>query len=160
MLSSRKIKELRTAFSYFDSNGDGSITVEELKTAVEKVDLAIDSDQLHEMIHSIDKNKDGKIEFEEFVHELSKKYQPKHHSKSELESAFKYFDKDGSGYINEDELYEVMKKFNPHITKQTVKAILKKIDSDGNGRIYIDGKQTILAFLLDNGHLTPDLFVL
>ena len=33
-----------------------------------------------------------------------------------------------------------MKKFNPHITKQVVKDILKKIDNDGNGRIYIDGK--------------------
>ena len=72
------------------------------------------------------------------MHELAKKY-AKQHSREELEAAFKYFDKDNSGYINESELYEAMKRLNPKITKEIVHDAVKKIDKDNNGRIYIDG---------------------
>lgn len=61
-----------------------------------------------------------------------------YYSNSDLEATFKHFDKDASGYIDENELYEAMRKFKKDITKDQVKTILNKIDSDHSGKISMD----------------------
>jgi Ca2+-binding EF-hand superfamily protein len=75
----------------------------------------------------------------EFARELgNRRY--KQHSRDELEASFKFFDKDDSGYIDADELYAAMKKFNPKITKESIKRLIAKVDNDNSGKISIDGK--------------------
>ena len=56
-----------------------------------------------------------------------------------MEAAFKFFDNDNSGFIDANELFEAIKKFNGSITKDQVKDIIKKIDKDNSGKISIDG---------------------
>jgi len=58
-----------TAFSVFDQDGDGHITLEELKRILENgsVDTALEGRTSEELLKDVDKNGDGTIDFQEFM---------------------------------------------------------------------------------------------
>ncbi|CAL1602113.1 unnamed protein product [Knipowitschia caucasica] len=67
------VKELRDAFKEFDSDGDGQISLGELREAMKK----LMGEQLHhreidEILRDVDLNGDGEVDFEEFVRMMSR----------------------------------------------------------------------------------------
>lgn len=50
---------IEKAFHYFDSDGDGSICLSEIKESLKK--MVTDEKKLDKMFQKIDRNKDGKI---------------------------------------------------------------------------------------------------
>ena len=53
----------------------------------------------------------------------------------EIRSAFELFDKDKSGSIDVNELRDAMKALGIFSTKDEIKAMMAKVDFDGNGTI-------------------------
>ncbi|KAF7707038.1 calcium-binding protein 2 isoform X2 [Silurus meridionalis] len=67
------LKELKDAFKEFDSNGDGQITVSELREAMKKLlGEQFNSRDIDEIIRDVDLNGDGQVNFEEFVRMMSR----------------------------------------------------------------------------------------
>ena len=60
-------------------------------------------------------------------------------SKDEIRDAFKYFDKDNSGYVTVDEFYQIMKNFRGSHSRKQIEQMVENIDKDQNGKINIDG---------------------
>jgi calmodulin len=58
-----KIKELKNAFKLFDKDNSGTISTNEIKDVLDQVGLELKTEELNELIHVLDKNKDGIIEF-------------------------------------------------------------------------------------------------
>ncbi|KAM9362858.1 calcium-binding protein 4 [Symphorus nematophorus] len=66
------LKELRCAFKQFDCDGDGKITMDELKEGMKNLlGEKLKKGELEEILADIDLNKDGNIDFDEFVMMLS-----------------------------------------------------------------------------------------
>ncbi|XP_070684230.1 calcium-binding protein 4 [Pempheris klunzingeri] len=66
------LKELRCAFKQFDCDGDGKITLDELKEGMKTLlGEKLKKGELEEILTDIDLNKDGNIDFDEFVMMLS-----------------------------------------------------------------------------------------
>uniref|UniRef100_G3SMG9 Calcium binding protein 2 n=1 Tax=Loxodonta africana TaxID=9785 RepID=G3SMG9_LOXAF len=67
------VRELRDAFREFDTNRDGRISVGELRAAL-KVLLGerLSQREVDEMLHDMDLNGDGLVDFEEFVRMMSR----------------------------------------------------------------------------------------
>ncbi|XP_070776954.1 calcium-binding protein 4 [Enoplosus armatus] len=66
------LKELRCAFKQFDCDGDGKITMDELKEGMKTLlGEKLKKGELEEILSDIDLNKDGNIDFDEFVMMLS-----------------------------------------------------------------------------------------
>ncbi|KAK5866118.1 hypothetical protein PBY51_020333 [Eleginops maclovinus] len=66
------LKELRCAFKQFDCDGDGKITLDELKEGMKNLlGEKLKKGELEEILSDIDLNKDGSIDFDEFVMMLS-----------------------------------------------------------------------------------------
>ncbi|MBA0631316.1 hypothetical protein Godav_000199 [Gossypium davidsonii] len=61
---------LFAAFSYFDKDGSGYITPDELQQACEE--FGIEDVRLEEMIHEVDQDNDGRIDYNEFVAMMQK----------------------------------------------------------------------------------------
>nr|XP_023701148.1 calcium-binding protein 2-like isoform X2 [Paramormyrops kingsleyae] len=67
------VKELRDAFREFDSNGDGQISLTELREAMKKLmGEHLNHREIDEILKDVDLNGDGLVDFEEFVRMMSR----------------------------------------------------------------------------------------
>ena len=68
-------KELETAFSVFDRDGDKSISREELSYIMTHCggDKKLSAEELDQMMNIVDEDKDGQISWEEFVDMMKQK---------------------------------------------------------------------------------------
>ncbi|XP_064653185.1 calmodulin-like isoform X2 [Lineus longissimus] len=95
--------EYREAFALFDKDGDGTITTCELGTVMRSLGQSPTEEELKDMVNEVDKDGNGTIEFNEFIHMMKKKHQ-NCDKEEEIREAFNLFDKDGNGYISATEL--------------------------------------------------------
>ena len=58
---------MRECFNSLDSDGRGSINVNELDNSLISLGIADDHEQVEKMVQSVDPNKSGAIEFQEFL---------------------------------------------------------------------------------------------
>lgn len=68
----------------------------------------------------------------------SKYYNKK--SKDDIVAEFRKYDKDNSGQITVDELYEVMKNFRGNHTRDECQKMVARVDKDKNGKINLAGE--------------------
>ncbi|XP_060135874.1 calcium-binding protein 2 [Zootoca vivipara] len=67
------VKELRDAFREFDANGDGQISIAELREAMRKLlGQQLNYREVDEILKDVDLNGDGLVDFEEFVRMMSR----------------------------------------------------------------------------------------
>ena len=77
--------------------------------------------------------------------------------KKEIDDAFKLFDKDGSGNIDFYELRDAMRALGLQLTKEEVKEMMLKIDSDDNGFIDQDEFRVLMAEKLKDRNQEDEL---
>jgi len=135
-LSEEEVGDLKEAFSLFDIDGDGTITLVELKEVMRSLGQNPTEQELIQMINSVDDNGDNEIDFEEFLILMSSKNQGgKNDPDKELRDAFAVFDSDGSGSISRDELKKLMKQLGQTLSDAELDAMMDEVDTDGNGEI-------------------------
>lgn len=65
--SDKQINEFRETFRLFDRNNDGVISVAELEKAMRSIGCNPTRDEVAAMVEAIDVNKNGVVDFPEFV---------------------------------------------------------------------------------------------
>lgn len=135
-LSEEEVADLKEAFSMFDIDGDGTITLVELKEVMRSLGQNPSEKELMQMINSVDGNGDHEIDFEEFLILMSsKKAKDSNDPDKELRDAFDVFDADGSGSISRDELKKLMRNLGQSLSDAELDAMMDEVDQDGNGEI-------------------------
>ncbi|KAK8709646.1 hypothetical protein V6N13_060659 [Hibiscus sabdariffa] len=137
ILTEEQVSEFKEAFNFFDKDGDGCITVEELATVIRSLDQNPSEEELQDMIKEVDADGNGSIEFSEFLSLMAKKMQESD-AEEELKEAFKVFDKDLNGYISASELRNVMMKLGEKLSDEEVEQMIKEADLDGDGQVNFD----------------------
>ena len=59
--------KLRAIFQQFDTDNSGFISTDNIKIAMEKMGREITQEEINEILEKHDTNKDGKLQYEEFV---------------------------------------------------------------------------------------------
>ncbi|KAA6389369.1 MAG: putative calmodulin 1b [Streblomastix strix] len=65
-------QDILDAFAAFDTDGSGSISVEEFRMFFQKLNWNLSAEEINEMINDIDSNHDGAIDYKEFADMLFK----------------------------------------------------------------------------------------
>ena len=91
---------------------------------------------LQEMVNFVDVDKNGTIEFPEFLQMIAKETNEVDHEK-EVREAFNVFDKDGNGFISPSELKLVLN--NLGYGDDAVEEIIKKVDANNDGQVDYEG---------------------
>ncbi|KAB2014640.1 hypothetical protein ES319_D09G240500v1 [Gossypium barbadense] len=137
ILTQEQIVEFKEAFNFFDKDGDGCITVEELATVIKSLDQNPSEEELQDMINEVDADGNGTIEFSEFLNLMARKMQETD-AEEELKEAFRVFDKDLNGYISASELRNVMMNLGEKLSDEEVEQMIKEADLDGDGQVNYD----------------------
>jgi calmodulin len=90
--------------------------------------------ELKDMIHEVDADGDGTIDFAEFLDLMARKMKDAD-SDEELKEAFKVFDKDQNGFISAAELRHVMINLGEKLTDEEVNEMIREADVDGDGQV-------------------------
>ncbi|XP_054710375.1 calmodulin-A-like, partial [Uloborus diversus] len=136
-LTEEQVAELREAFLLFDKDSDGMITSAELGVVMRSLGQRPSEMQLRNMVHKVDKDGNGTIEFDEFLCLMSKKLRSSSSAEGEqeLREAFRVFDSDGDGFISPAELSQVMRQLGEKLSDDEVLDMIREADLNGDGRV-------------------------
>lgn len=136
MLSKKEKDELARVFKAFDKNGDGKLSVEEVKDGyLNHYGRVMSDEDVEKMFKAVDSDNSGFIDYSEFV--VAAMNEQALTTKDKLQAAFKMFDKDGSGVISADEIKEVL-GFGGNLDKEAIEMIMKQVDENGDGQISFE----------------------
>ncbi|XP_073151313.1 calcium-dependent protein kinase 26-like [Henckelia pumila] len=130
-LSEEEIAGLREMFKMIDTDNSGYITFEELKAGLKRFGANLNEPEIHNLMKAADVDNNGTIEYGEFIAatlHLNKIYKEDH-----LFIAFSFFDKDGSGYITQDELQIACQQFG--IEDAHLEEMIQEADQNNDGQI-------------------------
>merc|ERR1719316_2032004 len=105
-LGESQIKGLRETFMALDENGDGLLTVNEMKEGLKKAGLKEIPPDLQQIMQDVDSDGSGVIDYTEF---LAATLDHRSYIKEDVcWSAFRVFDRNGDGKISPEELKQVL----------------------------------------------------
>ncbi|KQK20828.1 calcium-dependent protein kinase 17 [Brachypodium distachyon] len=130
-LSEDEIAGLKEMFKMLDTDNSGQITLEELKIGLHRVGANLKESEIATLMEAADIDNSGSIDYGEFL--AATLHLNKVEREDNLFAAFSYFDKDGSGYITQDELEKACEEFG--IGDAHLDDIIRDIDQDNDGRI-------------------------
>jgi len=129
-----QIQTLRLAFSKMDKNGDGQLTLEELREGLKEVpEIALKEEDISKAMAVIDSNQNGLIDYTEFIAACLQSYN--YLKENHLRSAFAYFDKDNSGTISKEELRACLQSDDFTLDEKQINQLLSGVDENNDGQI-------------------------
>ena len=139
-------------FNIIDTNSNGQINENELKTSLKKL-LKNETDEMDNIIHNIfsnvDGDKNGYIEYEEFVRGCIDK--GKFISDDVIKFSFNFFDKDKNGEITCEEIKEILLRNVDKKNKcyeDCIKKIIKQVDVNNDGNVSFSEFKDMMKNLL------------
>lgn len=135
-IDDHQINQLRHTFTQMDTNGDGELSIEEIKAGCKKTGLG-DVEDIAKIFAQLDTDGNGSIGYSEFLAAMMD--QNKLVRREQCWEAFRVFDKDGNGRITKTEFNEIMKDFNTSgvidVDKKELLSMFQEADRDGDGEI-------------------------
>jgi len=132
-LIEEQIAEFKEAFSTYDKDGDGTITIKEMGELMHSLGQIPSEAEKAEIIANTDLALD-KIDFGDFLYLMTLKM--KHTDmEQELIHAFRVFDRDGNGHISGPELKFVMSSIGENLTDEEIDMMVREADVNGDNEI-------------------------
>ena len=141
-------KSLREAFFALDKNNTGLLSLNEIKQAFK--DSNISPEDLEDIFKSIDFDKDGLINYSQFLAATVDK--KKTLTMQNLWFVFHHFDVENSGFITEQGLTEVFHREGRKLTKEQISEMMKSADPTNKGKISFDDFRQLMKNVIDNAY--------
>ncbi|OQR82087.1 hypothetical protein THRCLA_11143 [Thraustotheca clavata] len=146
--STEELSMIEEQFRKFDTDGSGSISMNELLTMLQSFGEVVTMQDVEKLVKEVDENSDGQVNLSEFIAILQNQREQNAYCPSielaimfgpqeiaNLRKQFQLLDTDGSGEIDEQELAALMKNLGQDPRAIDIKAVIKEVDRDGNGMI-------------------------
>ncbi|CAN6317209.1 unnamed protein product [Urochloa humidicola] len=135
-LSVEEVEVIRDMFALMDVDGDGRVTLQELKAGLKKVGSKLAEPEMELLMEAADVNGNGYLDYGEFV--AITIHLQRLSNDAHLRTAFLFFDKDSSGYIERAELADALADESGHTDEAALNNVLREVDTDKDGRISFD----------------------
>ncbi|EDW03376.1 caltractin [Drosophila grimshawi] len=142
-LSLEQKVDIKKAFDLFDTECTGFIEVKELRVAIRALGFEPDKDEIKNMMDEIDKDKTGRIAFNDFLYLMRLKMAAKD-TKQDILKAFSFFDDDGTDHISFDNLKRVSKELGENLTDEELQEMIDEADLDGDGEVCREEFLTVM----------------
>uniref|UniRef100_A0A7S3B819 EF-hand domain-containing protein n=1 Tax=Prasinoderma singulare TaxID=676789 RepID=A0A7S3B819_9VIRI len=136
-MSTEEQAELRAAFQALDANGDGELSVDELREGLGTADkagaLGVHGEKLLKALQAMDIDGNGVVDYNEWL--ASTMAVRKLTNEAAIRSAFEKFDANGDGRISRDEIAKALANAGEQTDDAELAQILREADTDNSGDI-------------------------
>ncbi|KAL9976236.1 hypothetical protein ACROYT_G013508 [Oculina patagonica] len=137
-----QIGEIIETFYAFDENFDGNITLEELKSVMNKSGKTLSADDLKTVVTAMDDNGDRVVNYSEFEQFMYSEIKHPFTDEDDIKHNFKVLDLNGDGFISNDELSLVAKVFyDRHLSEDDIDALIGEADLNCDGKATYPGME-------------------
>lgn len=133
LLSGEEVDGLKTMFNMMDTNKNGMLSFEEFKAGLHKLGSHLAEHEVQQLMEAADVDKKGTLDYGKFAAltvQLQRLDNDEH-----LRKAFSYFDQDGNGFIDIDELTQALSDDLGPDDKGLILDIMNEVDTDKDGQI-------------------------
>ncbi|XP_024009245.1 calcium-binding protein CML24 [Eutrema salsugineum] len=133
------MEDIRKVFQRFDKNGDGKISIDELKDVIRALSPTASPEETKSMMKELDLDGNGFIDMDEFVALFQiGDGNSNGNDAQDLKAAFDLYDLDGNGWISAKELQSVMNNLGEKCSIQDCKKMISSVDVDGDGCVNFE----------------------
>ena len=143
-ITSNKEKEFKNIFDKYDSNKDGNVNSDELANILKAININVSDEEIKEIIEEIELEGNNEINFENFVSIVNRREKDVD-TEEEVLNALKFFDKEGNGLININDLKHIMINVSKNLSEAEIDDMLKEADLDMDG--FINYEEFIRSLL-------------
>ncbi|CAG9323811.1 unnamed protein product [Blepharisma stoltei] len=141
-MTQQDTKDLKEIFLLIDKNGDGKISKEDLIEQYTSILGAEEAaSEVAKIMKEVDTDKNGFVDYTEFL--KASLNVEKVLSAGNLKTAFRVFDRDGSGTISASELRKILEGGIPS-DERVWNEIISQVDQNGDGEIDLQEFQDII----------------
>ncbi|KAH9672991.1 calcium-dependent protein kinase 13 [Citrus sinensis] len=135
-LSVEEVEDIKEMFKKIDSDNDGVVSTDELKAGLRNFGSQLAESEVQMLIEAVDTNGKGTLDYGEFLAVLL--HLRRMANDEHLHKAFSYFDKDGNGYIEPNELRDALMEDGADDCTDVANDIFQEVDTDKDGLISYD----------------------
>mmetsp|Transcript_147298 Transcript_147298/g.270533 ORF Transcript_147298/g.270533 Transcript_147298/m.270533 type:complete len:547 (-) Transcript_147298:30-1670(-) len=139
-LPPKKVRELEKNFNKADLDGDGFISLEELRKFVKQnpdmAQMGLTAEEAEHAFHEVDTDGGGKISLNEFIAATIDSQQVM--VESALRDAWKAIDSNHDGKITKKEMQAVVTEVDGKLGKEHIKELQKMINSEVHGELTFE----------------------
>ncbi|XP_050258275.1 calcium-dependent protein kinase 24 [Quercus robur] len=148
-LPDEQVFRIKEMFDMMDTDNNGQLSFEELRVGLHTFGHSVPDHEVQMLMDAADVDGNGTLDCEEFV-TMSVHMMKKIGGDDLLSEAFRFFDKNQNGYIEFDELREIMldDKLGPNNDK-LIEDIIFDVDLDKDGRISYDEFKAMMKTGMD-----------
>ncbi|EDV42929.1 uncharacterized protein Dana_GF16769 [Drosophila ananassae] len=138
-LNVQKLEDFKHSFDQLHKNERGVVTVKELGSMIRSMGVEPTDAEVEDIFKASDVDGNGEIDFKEFCYVMAL-YE--HEEKDDNLQIFKMFDKDGDGYITEEDLLKLLEHTD---LSNNILAVRKLLDSEKDGRISCEQFMSLMS---------------
>ncbi|XP_022850682.1 calcium-binding protein CML38-like [Olea europaea var. sylvestris] len=131
-----KWSENEMVFRYFDENGDGKISKEELRRCVRALGGEISEDEAEMVVQFSDSDSDGMLGLEDFTKLVEGGGEDER--KDELKDAFKMYAMENSEFITPKSLKKMLNRLGNSTSMDHCASMISRFDINGDGVLSFD----------------------
>lgn len=134
-LSEEQRQDAKEAFNLFDNDADGLIPVKDISIIMQSLCNDPINAELNKIIEDMDQKSTGMVDFDNFLRVYEKSGET--NKEAVLINALKAFDKNNKGYIDRNELKQVMLNLGEKLNEEEVAKFIQDGDTKGDGNVNI-----------------------
>ena len=141
--------DVRAAFESMDVNGKGYVTSRDFRNIATDHGWDLTKEEFEFLIRKFDRNASGSLEYQDFlsfisldnrsIRDIESRFrtflQKKNSEGVRFSEQFEWFDRDGTGFISEQNFREGLSNLGFVMTKQDVRSLMQTYDANFDGQI-------------------------